>query len=140
MSIKIKIEVLINGTIEKVWNAYTEPEQIVNWNFATDEWCCLSAKNELKVGGQLNYRMEAKDGSIGFDFEAIYDQVVLQKRIAYTLTDGRKVVTEFQEVNDGIKIETNFEAEKENPIEMQETGWQAILNNFKYYYEKTDHL
>ncbi len=134
-STKIKIEVLVSANVNKVWNYYTSPEHITKWNFASDDWCCPKAENDLRVGGKLNSRMEAKDGSFGFNFEAVYDEVIEHEKIIFTLLDGRKVETLFEIVDGKIKVTTTFDAENENPVEMQREGWQAILNNFKKYVE-----
>lgn len=131
----IKVAATINADVNTVWNYYTKPEHITNWNFATDEWHCPKANNDLRVGGKYIARMEAKDGSIGFDFEAVYDEVINHEKIKYTLSDGRRVTTTFNDLKDGTKVTTVFDAEKENPIEDQKAGWQAILNNFKKYVE-----
>ena len=133
---KITIQSNINGDVSKVWEHYTEPIHIVNWNFANDDWCCPSAENDLKVGGKYAARMEAKDGSFGFDFEATYDEVLLQERFTYTMPDGRKVTTSFEKNGNQTTVKTVFDAEKENPIDLQRDGWQAILNNFKKYFEQ----
>ncbi len=133
---KIQIEATISTTLPKVWQYWTEPNHITKWNFAVPEWCCPRASNDLRVGGKYSARMEAKDGSFGFDFEAIYDEVVDQKNIAYTLSDGRKVITSFEQQGTITKLTTVFDAEKQNPVEMQKSGWQSILNNFKKYAEE----
>lgn len=135
-SSKITIEALISASSQKTWEAWTKPEHITKWNFASDDWQCPSASNDLRVGGKYSARMEAKDGSFGFDFEAIYDEVLDQKRLSYTIADGRKVVTNFEVVGNQTKVTTVFEAENQNSKEMQKNGWQAILNNFKKYAEK----
>lgn len=132
---KIKIEVLVSANVNKVWNYYNSPEHITKWNFASDNWCCPTAEIDLRVGGKLNSRMEAKDGSFGFNFEAVYDEVIEHEKIIFTLLDGRKVETLFEIVDGKIKVTTTFDAENENPVEMQREGWQAILNNFKQYVE-----
>lgn len=132
---KVTIEATIASTPDKIWKFWTEPEHIVNWNFAADDWCCPSAENDLKVGGTYKARMEAKDGSFGFDFEAVYDEVIPLKKITYTLEDGRVATTDFKDLNGSTKVTTVFDAETENDIEMQKNGWQAILNNFKKYTE-----
>ena len=132
---KITIETTIGANPKKVWDLWNKPEHIPQWNFADPSWHCPSAKNDLKVGGKLQSRMEAKDGSFGFDFEATYDEVVDKKRIAYTIADGRKVETDFSETGGKTKIVTVFEAESQNPVEMQQGGWQAILESFKKYAE-----
>ncbi len=133
---KITIEAIVNANPDKVWSYWNESEHITQWNFASDDWCCPSAENDLRVGGKLQSRMEAKDGSFGFDFEGTYTQVVPQKKIAYTLEDGRCVTTQFEDNGNKTKITTTFDAESENPIEMQKGGWQAILNNFKKHTEE----
>ncbi len=134
-SAKITIQATVNADLQKVWTFFTEPDHITGWNFAVDSWCCQKASNDLKVGGRYSARMEAKDGSFGFDFEATYDQVLACEKIAYTLDDGRTVVTAFEKLGKGTKITTTFEAENQNPIDMQRDGWQAILNHFKKYVE-----
>lgn len=133
---KIKIEAVVAAVPEKVWTYWTKPEHITKWNFASDDWQCPWAKNDLRVGGQYSARMEAKDGSFGFEFEAVYDEVSNLKRITYTMGDGRKATTEFEAVGDKTKVTTVFDAEMQNSVDMQKNGWQAILNNFKSYTEK----
>ena len=132
---RIKIEAVIAAPVAKVWDNWTKPEHITKWNFAIDTWQCPSATNDLKVGGKYLARMEAKDGSFGFDFVGIYNEVINQKRLSYALEDGRQVTTDFESVSSGTKVTTVFEAEKENPVDMQKNGWQAILDNFKKYVE-----
>jgi|SRR5690606_417949 uncharacterized protein YndB with AHSA1/START domain len=132
---KITIEVLIAADIEKVWDYYNSPKHITKWNFASDDWHCPKAENDMKIGGIYNARMEAKDGSFGFDFKAIYDEIIPMTKVAYTLGDERKVVTTFEKQGIQTKVTTVFDAEGMNPIDMQKAGWQAILNNFKRYTE-----
>lgn len=132
---KITIETTISSDVKKVWNYWTEPKHITKWNFASDDWHCPKAENDLRVGGKLKSRMEAKDGSFGFDFEGVYDEVVVQKKIAFTMPDSRQVITHFENLADKTKVTTTFDAENENPVEMQRAGWQTILNNFKKYVE-----
>jgi len=132
---KITINTLVSADVNKVWKYYNSPEHITKWNFASDDWHCPKAENDLREGGRLKSRMEAKDGSFGFDFEAIYDEVIEHEKIAYTLTDGRNVETLFEIADGKIKVITTFDAEKQNPVEMQREGWQAILDNFKKYVE-----
>lgn len=134
-STKIKITATVSADLKNVWDYWTEPEHITKWNFASDDWHCPRAENDLRVGGKYTARMEAKDGSFGFDFEVIYDEVIDQKRMTYTLTDGRKVTTDFENLGDKTKVTNMFDAESENSVEMQRDGWQAILNNFKKYAE-----
>jgi uncharacterized protein YndB with AHSA1/START domain len=131
----ITVETTIKVPIEQVWEFWTIPEHIVNWNFATDEWCCPSAKNDLRPGGEFIWRMEAKDGSMGFDFMGTYDEIDQYKRIIYTLDDGRKTEITFSSLGDSTQIIETFEAENSSSLEMQQTGWQSILNNFRKYAE-----
>ncbi len=131
----VTIEATVNAPVDKVWNYWTEPNHITQWNAASPDWHSPRAENDLKVGGRFNIRMEAKDGSFGFDFEGVYDIVIPNKQIAYTMSDGRKVDTTFTANGNTTKIVTVFDAESENPVEMQREGWQAILNNFKKYTE-----
>jgi len=132
---KITVEATIAAATDKVWNYWTKPEHITHWNFASDEWQCPRAENDLRVGGKYLARMEAKDGSFGFDFEAIYDEVIDQKKITYTMTDGRQATTTFEDLGGATKVTTTFDAEGEHDAEMQRAGWQAILDNFKKYTE-----
>jgi uncharacterized protein YndB with AHSA1/START domain len=132
---KINVNATINAPVEKVWESYTNPKHIINWNFADPSWDCPSAENDMRIGGIYKARMEAKDGSFGFDFEAIYDVVIAQKELAYTMGDGRKATTIFESNDNSTHVVTIFDAEKENPVEMQQQGWQMILNNFKNYTE-----
>ncbi len=133
--ISISIETLVDVPIEKAWLVWTLPEHITKWNNASDDWHTPHADNDLKTGGKFSSRMEAKDGSMGFDFSGIYDEVKINERIAYSLNDGRKVQIIFQGMGNKTKISETFEAETENTIELQKGGWQAILNNFKKYTE-----
>jgi uncharacterized protein YndB with AHSA1/START domain len=135
-SIRINIENIVSADVKRVWKYWTEPEHITKWNFASDDWQCPSAENDLKAGGKFSYRMEAKDGSFGFDFWGTYDEIIDHKKIAYTMGDGRKAITNFDQLGDKTKINTTFDAENQNPIEMQKDGWQAILNNFKKHVEE----
>lgn len=132
---KITIEAVIDADIQKVWDYYNNPEHITKWNYASDDWHCPKAENDMKIGGVYLARMEAKDGSFGFDFKAIYDEIIPLAKVAYTLGDERKVVTTFEKQDDKTKVITFFDAEGVNPIDMQKAGWQAILNNFKRYTE-----
>lgn len=127
----ITIEAIIQAPLEKVWDVYTKPEYVVQWNHASDDWHSPKAENDLRVGGKFNYRMEAKDGSFGFDFGGTYAEVRPLEYIAYVMEDERKVATSFTKNGDETKVVVVFDAESENPIEMQRGGWQAILDNFK---------
>lgn len=131
----ITIEATIEAPIEKVWETWTKPEHITQWSFASEDWFTPKAENDLRPGGKFSTRMEAKDGSFGFDFEGTYDEVTDHKLISYSLEDGRKVKIEFEEKGDQTLVKEIFDAETENTVEMQKAGWQAILNNFKKYTE-----
>jgi uncharacterized protein YndB with AHSA1/START domain len=130
---KIIVETTVQAPVEKVWEYWTEPTHITKWNTASEEWHTPFAENDLQVGGRFLSRMEAKDGSFGFDFGGVYDDVRLNEGIAYTLEDGRKVTISFISQGDETKVIETFDAESTNPIEMQEAGWQAILDNFNKY-------
>ena len=131
----IKVETTINAPVEIVWSYWTSPEHICAWNNASPEWHTPKAENDLQVGGKFCYRMEAKDGSVGFDFEGVYDVVELNKKLAFTLGDGRKAEVIFEEEEEVSKVVEIFESEGTNSIEKQQAGWQAILDNFKKYVE-----
>ncbi|TLV04037.1 activator of HSP90 ATPase [Dyadobacter luticola] len=135
MSDKVTVNATIDADAAKVWDYYTMPEHITKWNFADPSWCCPSASNDMQVGGKYAARMEAKDGSFGFDFEAVYDEVNPGKSFAYSMPNGRKVDVVFEPADDKTNVNVTFDAETENPVEMQKAGWQAILNNFKEYTE-----
>lgn len=132
---KITIETTVNSDIDTVWNIWTAPEHIKHWNNASPDWHTPKAENDLRKGGKFSSRMEAKDGSLGFDFGGTYNEVVPNKRIKYTLEDGRKVDIAFAKANNRVTITEIFEPESQNPVDMQQQGWQAILNNFKKYVE-----
>ena len=131
----ITVEAHVHAPIEKVWNDYTNPEAIQEWNAASDDWHTTKAENDLRPGGSFFSRMEAKDGSAGFDFRGVYDAVVLHERIAYTMTDGRKVEVTFAPEGGGVKVVVVFDPETENAPELQREGWQSILDTFKKYAE-----
>ncbi|MCX8104838.1 MAG: SRPBCC domain-containing protein [Ignavibacterium album] len=132
---KIKVEATIKASVKKVWEYFTKPEHIVNWNFASDDWYCPKAVNELKPDSKFSWRMESKDGSAGFDFEGIYNEVQEYKKIKYTLGDNREVEIIFNSEDNSTYISETFDAENFHTHELQKTGWQAILNNFKKYVE-----
>lgn len=131
----ITIQTRILAPLELVWKCWTKPEHIMKWNTASEDWHTTSSENDVRIGGHFTSRMEAKDGSMGFDFGGIYDEVNVYEIIAYTLGDGRKVRVTF--VVDGREtvVTEVFEVEAMNSVEMQKTGWQAILDNFKIYTE-----
>jgi uncharacterized protein YndB with AHSA1/START domain len=130
----ITIEATIAANKQKVWNYYTQPEHITKWNFADPSWHCPTATNDLKVGGRYVARMEAKDGSFGFDFDAVYKEVNQGENFTYEF-GGRLATANFKETNGQTVVTITFDPETENPIELQKNGWQAILNNFKNYTE-----
>ncbi|MCE5206050.1 MAG: SRPBCC domain-containing protein [Porphyromonadaceae bacterium] len=134
-TVKITVQSSIQADIQKVWDYYTQPEHIIGWNFASDDWHCSHATNDLRVGGQYSARMEAKDGSNGFDFNALYDEVAAYEKIAYTMEDGRKAMITFTGDNGTTWVKVTFDAENQNDPQMQRDGWQAILDNFKKYAE-----
>lgn len=125
----------VNAPVEKVWKYWTSPEHITHWNNASEDWHTPRAENDLRAGGKFLSRMEAKDGSFGFDFWGIYDEVKTNERIAYTMGDGRKATIVFVQGKNQTAITTTFEAEDVNSVELQRGGWQAILDNFKKYTE-----
>jgi uncharacterized protein YndB with AHSA1/START domain len=132
---KIAIETVIKASLSSVWNAWSNPEDIKQWNAASDDWHTTRSTVDLREGGKFLSRMEAKDGSMGFDFEGTYTRIVPHKIIEYRMSDGREVEVEFVERADNILVKTVFDAETENPPEMQRAGWQAILDNFGRYVE-----
>jgi uncharacterized protein YndB with AHSA1/START domain len=132
----IQIESLILAPVEVVWQYFTDPEHIVHWNNASPDWHTPKAENELHVGGKFSYIMAAKDESFSFDFWGIYDIVEENKRLNYTLGDGRKVSVEFSSMGDDTLVIEIFEPESQNSPEMQKFGWQSILDNFKKYVEE----
>jgi uncharacterized protein YndB with AHSA1/START domain len=131
----ITVQATINAPVEKVWKCWITPEDIILWNNASEDWHTPQAQNDLRPGGKFNYRMEARDGSTGFDFWGIYDLVETQKCIKYTLGDGRKVKVTFTGHNDLTNVIETLEAEDVNTVEKQRNGWQAILDNFKRHVE-----
>ena len=133
---KITVKTTVHAPIQKVWEYWTEPEHITKWNNASDDWHTPLAENDLTIGGKFLTRMEAKDGSFGFDFSGIYDEVNVNEVISYTLGDGRKVTITFKGQGNETEVIETFDAETTNPIEMQQAGWQAILDNFKKYVEQ----
>ena len=132
---KITIEASIHADAKKVWDYYTNPTHIVNWNFAHPSWHCPKAENDMRICGRYCARMEAKDGSFGFDFEAIYSELVIGEKFTYGMPDDRQVSVVFKDNNSNTDITIVFDAETLNPIEMQKAGWQSILDNFKSYTE-----
>lgn len=132
---KITVKANILDGKQKVWDYYTQPEHIMKWNFADPSWHCPSASNDMRVGGKYSARMEAKEGSFGFDFEVTYNEIVVGEHFTYTMPDNRVVNVSFKDLGNSTEVTITFDAENENPLEMQQQGWQAILNNFKKYTE-----
>lgn len=133
---KITVRTSISAPIEKVWACWTEPKHITHWTFASDDWCSPRAESDLTVGGKFLTRMEAKDGSAGFDFNGVYTEVVENEKISYTIEGGRQVSIIFTQEGELTSVAESFDPETENPLEMQRAGWQAILDNFKKYVEQ----
>jgi uncharacterized protein YndB with AHSA1/START domain len=133
---KITVETLVKAPIAKVWHVYTTPDDIKQWNAASDDWHTTQASVDLREGGAFTSRMEAKDGSFGFDFAGTYTKIVPHELIQYAFGERVATVT-FVEVPDGIKVEVSFDAEDEHSVEQQRQGWQAILNNFAKHVESS---
>lgn len=132
----ITVTTRVKAPVDKVWKAWTSPEDITKWNYASEDWHSPRAENDLREGGKFSVRMESKDGQHGFDFGGEYDEVKQHESIGYTMDDGRKVYITFKNQGPETIVEETFEAESENSIELQRTGWQAIMDNFKKYVEK----
>jgi uncharacterized protein YndB with AHSA1/START domain len=132
----IKLEATINAPISKVWEFWTKEEHVKNWNFASSDWHCPNAINNLVVGGEFHYIMSAKDNSMSFDFWGTYKKIEIEKNIEILLGDGRKMKVTFESSDTGTIVTEEFEPEQENPAEMQRAGWQMILDNFKKYVEQ----
>jgi uncharacterized protein YndB with AHSA1/START domain len=131
---KITVEATIEADKNKVWDYYTNPKHIVNWNFADPSWHCPKAENDMRIGGRYCARMEAKDGSFGFDFEAVYTDIIDGQEFSYEF-GGRNATVKFNDLGDQTEVVVTFDPENANPVEMQKDGWEAILNNFKNYVE-----
>ena len=131
---QITVKIITQTPLQDCWNAYTLPEHITQWNFADPSWHCPNAQNDLRVGGTYLARMEAKDGSFGFNFEATYTDVQPMKSFNYTF-GGRNATIVFNTLPEGTEVVVSFDPENENPIELQKQGWQSILNQFKTYIE-----
>ena len=134
MENKIKVQAQIKSDLDKVWDYYNNPTHIVNWNYADPSWHCPSAENDMKIGGIYKARMEAKDGSFGFDFEAVYTAVNPKQNFSYEF-GGRHATVVFEKIGNETQITIVFDPETENSLELQKQGWQSILNNFKKYTE-----
>ena len=132
---KITVETHVNASLPRVWEAWTTPADIVKWNFASPDWHCPSAHVDLRVGGVYGSRMEAKDGSFGFDFGATISALEPQALLQYDIGDGRKVDVRFSQTASGVQVSESFDAEDVNTAERQRQGWQAILDNFRKHVE-----
>lgn len=132
---RITVSALVNKPVADVWNTWTDPKHITQWCAASDDWHCPKATNDARTGGKFSSTMAARDGSFSFDFEGVYDDVQSHKRIAYTMGDGRTCEILFTEENSATRVVESFDAETQNPVEMQRGGWQAILDRFKAYAE-----
>jgi len=132
-STTVTVTSIVDAPIDKVWRLWTEPEHIKQWNHATEDWHTTEAENDLTVGGKFRSRMEAKDKSMGFDFEGVYEDIQVNQLIQYRLEDDRKVSISFVSEGEQTKIVETFDAESMNPLELQRQGWQAILDSFAKY-------
>ncbi len=132
---KITVEISTAQSLEKVWDYWTLPQHIVNWNFASDDWHCPKASNDLKTGGKFSFTMASRDGKFSFDFEGTYDEVIDKSKIAYTMADGRQATILFESTVGVTRVTESFDPENTHSEEMQQSGWQSILNNFKKYVE-----
>lgn len=133
---EIAIETIVDAPIERVWEAWVTPADITQWNFASVDWCCPNATIDLVAGGKFNYRMEAKDDSMGFDFEGTFTTIESRTAIEYKLADDRVVRVSFTHTESGVRVVETFDAEDENSTEQQRQGWQCILDNFKKHVEQ----
>lgn len=131
----ITVETTINAPLKKVWDYWNNPAHIIHWAFASDEWEAPAAENDLRLGGKFKTVMAAKDKSTSFDFEGTYTAVQEDSLIEYDMADGRHVSIQFSEVPEGVKVTETFDPEQENTEELQRSGWQSILDNFKKYTE-----
>ena len=133
----ITVQTKVNVPVKQTWFYFTTPSAVIRWNHASDDWHCPAATSELKPGGKFCYTMAAKDGSMSFDFEGTYTEVIPHQSLKYEIVDGRKVTVLFKETNGETEVVTTFDAENQNPAEMQQAGWQAILDSFKAFAEKS---
>jgi uncharacterized protein YndB with AHSA1/START domain len=135
MSTILTVNTTIHAPLQKVWDYFTTPHHIMQWNHASADWHTIKAVNDVQKGGTFSFTMAAKDGTMSFDFEGTYNEVKELQLIEYTLRDGRKVDVHFSANHHETVVMEAFEAETENPVELQQQGWQAILNTFKHYTE-----
>ena len=134
---QITVQTIIQAPLPKVWQCWTQNEHIINWNFASADWYCPKAENNLLVGGEFHYIMSSKDNTMSFDFWGTYTHIENEKRIEILLGDGRKMTVLFELTPSGVMVTEHFDPENQNPVELQQTGWQMILDNFKNYTERS---
>ena len=135
---KITVETVVNAPINQIWSAWSNPDDIIQWNTPHESWHTTRSAVDLREGGQFSARMEARDGSGGFDFEGTYTRVVPNQVIDFRMSDGREVNVEFVQQAGGVLVRETFDTETENPVEMQRAGWQAILDNFGRHVERAN--
>lgn len=135
MANSITVSTLVAKPLDTVWRSWTTPADIIAWNAASDDWHCPRATNDLRTGGRFSYTMAARDGSFSFDLEGVYEAVEAPERIAYLMADGRRCEVLFTVEENGVRVTETFDAEDQNPVDMQRAGWQAILDRFKHYTE-----
>jgi uncharacterized protein YndB with AHSA1/START domain len=129
----ITVKTSINASIQKVWSYFTLPPHIMKWNHASPDWHCPASTNDVKIGGRFVATMAAKDGSFSFDFSGTYTEVLNEELLIYKTDDGREVKITFASIGDITEVVEIFEPENLNPVEMQQAGWQVILDSFKRY-------
>jgi uncharacterized protein YndB with AHSA1/START domain len=131
----VTVETTVNIPLDKAWDCFTNPAHVTHWNFASPDWYCPKAENDLRAGGRFTYSMAAKDGSFSFDFSGVHEEVEIHKRIKTLLDDGRIMEVSFQSNGDNTLVTETFEPENIHPVEFQKAGWQAILDNYKLHAE-----
>jgi uncharacterized protein YndB with AHSA1/START domain len=131
----ITVQTLVNVPLEKAWKCWTDPAHITQWNHASDDWHCPKATNDPRTGGKFSATMAARDGSMSFNFEGVYDEVIPLQKLAYQMPGGRNVLVTFAAEGSGTLVTETFDPEDMNPEEMQRAGWQAILDNYKQHTE-----
>lgn len=136
----ITVRTRVDAPRSATWHYYTESEHVVNWNFASEDWHCPAAINDLRVGGDFRITMAAKDGSMSFDMAGTYDEVDPERHIAYTLSNGRQVTVDMEESSGSTEVTVTFDPEQDHPLDQQRDGWQSILDNFRKYAEQQENL
>ena len=132
---RISVEVVVRASLEDAWKAFVDPGAVTRWNFASDTWACPRARSDFRKGGSFDYRMEARDGTAGFDFQGEYLRIVERRSVEYRLGDGREVLVEFEDLGGTTRVAECFEPESVNSPELQRQGWQAILDNYRRHVE-----